>query len=193
MPNFSENDFWEAFYGAKLGKETLYYEWMQPFDVLKEYLVPGLTKDSQVVDIGCGLSAVGDRIYDSGVKKVHCVDLSYQCIQKLKRRNSIEREVKETVKEQKRRERREQTYRKRTGKEPPPREKKMEIVPRRKINYATMDVTDLSYFTEGTIDLVFDKGTLDSLLCSRDDFKLERASAMVEEVYRILKPGSRCE
>ena len=193
MPDFSENDYWEEFYGAKIPKERLYYEWLMPFDVLKEHLIPGLTKDSHFVDLGCGLSAVGDRIYDAGVKKVSCVDMSYRCIQKLKERNSVEKEVKETVKERKRRERRELNYRKKTGKEPPAREKKMEIVPRRKINYVSMDVTDLSYFTEGTIDLVFDKGTLDCLLCSRDDFKLERASAMVGEVYRVLKPGARCE
>ena len=47
-----------------------------------------------------------------------------------------------------------------------------------------MDCTDLT-FNDGTFDIVFDKATLDSILCGEG--ANERAQAMLENICRVLK------
>ncbi|GMY28011.1 EEF1A lysine methyltransferase 4 [Fagus crenata] len=56
---------------------------------------------------------------------------------------------------------------------------------RPQLKYMTMDVRDMSAFQTGSFDAVFDKGTLDSLLCGNDS--RQNAVKMLEEVWRVLK------
>jgi ubiquinone/menaquinone biosynthesis C-methylase UbiE len=49
-----------------------------------------------------------------------------------------------------------------------------------------MDVREMSY-AEGSFDLVVDKSTIDSLMCS--DNPLMNVAKMIEEGYRVLKDG----
>eukprot|EP00948_MAST-09A_sp_MAST-9A-sp1_P002838 g2838.t1 len=57
-----------------------------------------------------------------------------------------------------------------------------------KIKYRLLDCTDMVSFDEGEFDIVFDKGTLDSLVCRSFD-ETETARLAVREIYRVLKPG----
>lgn len=52
--------------------------------------------------------------------------------------------------------------------------------------YEVMDVRKLSY-PAGSFDMVLDKSTIDTLMCS--DNPLTNVAAMVDEAYRVLKPG----
>ena len=49
-----------------------------------------------------------------------------------------------------------------------------------------MDTMKMTFENE-TFDVVFDKGTLDAILCGVNSF--ENAAKMVNEVFRVLKPG----
>nr|XP_009393890.1 PREDICTED: methyltransferase-like protein 13 isoform X2 [Musa acuminata subsp. malaccensis] len=55
------------------------------------------------------------------------------------------------------------------------------------LRYMQMDVRDMSFFDDESFDCVFDKGTLDSLMCGMD--AQLSASQMLEEVNRLLRPG----
>lgn len=52
------------------------------------------------------------------------------------------------------------------------------------LEWIQMDVANMSFDNE-TFDMVFDKGTIDALTCSDDDYKLAKKSLC--EIYRILK------
>ena len=65
MPDFGDPTFWDDFYQTKL-KDAAEFEWHQEPQVLKEYVTPGLTSESVVCDLGCGLSTLGEMLYDSG-------------------------------------------------------------------------------------------------------------------------------
>lgn len=56
-----------------------------------------------------------------------------------------------------------------------------------RLKWVCGDVTDLSRFEAESFDVVFDKGTLDSLMCSGPSAKL--VSKMMSEISRVLKPG----
>ncbi|PKA56225.1 hypothetical protein AXF42_Ash011154 [Apostasia shenzhenica] len=55
------------------------------------------------------------------------------------------------------------------------------------LKYIQMDIREMSFFEDQTIDSVIDKGTLDSLMCGGDASL--SVSLMLEEVNRLLKPG----
>lgn len=65
MPDFGDSMFWDAFYGKRL-KDATEFEWHHEPKVLKGHVMPGLTNESVVCDFGCGLSTMGDMLYDSG-------------------------------------------------------------------------------------------------------------------------------
>lgn len=53
-----------------------------------------------------------------------------------------------------------------------------------KINYLHMDATDMSQFSRGQFRGIFDKGTLDSILCGENAIPI--GDKYIREVYRIL-------
>jgi EEF1A lysine methyltransferase 4 len=54
------------------------------------------------------------------------------------------------------------------------------------MDYAEMNVCNIE-FPAGCFDFVFDKCTLDCVLCGENSF--HRASMMMQSIYRVLKPG----
>ena len=52
-----------------------------------------------------------------------------------------------------------------------------------------MNVLDMKEFSTGTFNVVFDKGTLDSVLCGDDS--VNDVTKMLSEVYRVLAPGGK--
>ena len=52
-----------------------------------------------------------------------------------------------------------------------------------------MDVLDMKEFSTGTFNVVFDKGTLDSVLCGDDS--VNDVTRMLGEIYRVLAPGGK--
>ena len=52
-----------------------------------------------------------------------------------------------------------------------------------------MNVLDMKEFSTGTFNIVFDKGTLDSVLCGDDS--VNDVTKMLSEVYRVLAPGGK--
>ena len=55
-----------------------------------------------------------------------------------------------------------------------------------KMRYDVMDVRNMEY-KDQTFDLLIDKSTIDSLMCS--DHPLVNVAQLVEEGYRVLKEG----
>ncbi|XP_040995109.1 EEF1A lysine methyltransferase 4-like [Juglans microcarpa x Juglans regia] len=55
------------------------------------------------------------------------------------------------------------------------------------LKYMQMDVRNMSFFPDESVDSVIDKGTLDSLMCSTD--APINSAQMLTEVSRVLKPG----
>ncbi|KAG2668755.1 hypothetical protein I3843_14G005900 [Carya illinoinensis] len=55
------------------------------------------------------------------------------------------------------------------------------------LKYMQMDVRNMSFFPDESVDSVIDKGTLDSLMCSTD--APINSAQMLAEVSRLLKPG----
>ncbi|KAG2668757.1 hypothetical protein I3843_14G005900 [Carya illinoinensis] len=63
--------------------------------------------------------------------------------------------------------------------------RKYENIPQ--LKYMQMDVRNMSFFPDESVDSVIDKGTLDSLMCSTD--APINSAQMLAEVSRLLKPG----
>jgi len=55
------------------------------------------------------------------------------------------------------------------------------------MTWITMDVTNMRTFEDASFDVVFDKGTLDAILCGDDSMNV--AHRMLREIHRVLKPG----
>jgi ubiquinone/menaquinone biosynthesis C-methylase UbiE len=58
-----------------------------------------------------------------------------------------------------------------------------------KMVFRKMDALNMNVFQDEMFDTIFDKGTLDAVMCS-DNFVVD-SHKMISEVYRILKPGGR--
>ena len=58
---------------------------------------------------------------------------------------------------------------------------------RPEMTWQVMDITDMSALKTDSFDLVFDKGTIDTLLCG-DDF-LTKVAQMLKETQRVLVTG----
>ncbi|KYQ99865.1 hypothetical protein DLAC_03817 [Tieghemostelium lacteum] len=63
---------------------------------------------------------------------------------------------------------------------------KLRTKDRQGLEYLTMDGRQMDFLDE-TFESIFDKGTVDAVMCSDDDNS--NALKIVEEVYRVLKPG----
>jgi SAM-dependent methyltransferase len=59
------------------------------------------------------------------------------------------------------------------------------------MHFKVMDVCDLGFFDDEVFDTIFDKAMFDTLLCSDEGeaAKQKKCMQMVEEMYRVLKPG----
>ena len=206
MPDFGSPEFWDDFYQKKL-KQAMVFEWLQDPVVLKEHLMPGLTSDSVVCDIGCGLSKVGELLYDAGVKTVYCIDTCYACILKLKERNTVAVADQSApglgVGTNSGGDQGDTNHRGRVGGHNSTSSSaagggggggggkcRKRTRNRRKIIYSTMDCTQLD-FGDNSLDLIVDKGTLDTLLATKGDHDQERGRALVTEAWRTLRPGGR--
>ncbi len=58
-----------------------------------------------------------------------------------------------------------------------------------KMSYKVMDALDMKEIQPGSFNVIFDKGTLDSILCG--DNSGENVQTLINEIYRILAPGGR--
>ena len=52
------------------------------------------------------------------------------------------------------------------------------------LKWRVMDCTDLKFYPNNSFDLVFDKGTIDALLCQKERFSV--VNKTISEVYRVL-------
>ena len=58
-----------------------------------------------------------------------------------------------------------------------------------KMTFKIMDVLDMQEIQTGSFNIVFDKATLDSILCG--DNSGSNAQKMISEIHRVLAPGGR--
>ncbi|KAG9396049.1 Methyltransferase domain [Carpediemonas membranifera] len=120
-------------------------EWLLSAEDAYELVHPFFRPESEILDLGCGLSALARLLFDKGFHNLTCIDFSHTAVTKAANRAEG-----------------------------------------RTVEHSVMDTTHLYYPSE-TFDVVIDKGTLDSVLCGSDSFV--RASATLQEVYRVLKPN----
>jgi SAM-dependent methyltransferase len=64
----------------------------------------------------------------------------------------------------------------------------MRNMKRAKMRFIQMDACNLS-FADDSFDIVFDKAVLDTLYCDGQQSEQERSALMVDEMYRVLRPG----
>jgi ubiquinone/menaquinone biosynthesis C-methylase UbiE len=57
------------------------------------------------------------------------------------------------------------------------------------MTFKVMDVLDMQEIQTGSFNVIFDKATLDSILCG--DNSGANAEKMINEIYRILAPGGK--
>ncbi|XP_068164120.1 citrate synthase-lysine N-methyltransferase CSKMT, mitochondrial isoform X2 [Antennarius striatus] len=142
-----KKETWDRFYAKRSSRTTSFknFEWFFGFDAVRDFIMPLLqtTPDSdallRVVDMGCGISALGPCIYRHSPLPVWvtCADISPIAV-KLMQEHIRGKAV-----------------------EPHSLSSKLEFV--------ELDCTQLhKHFSSGSVDLIVDKGTTDALLRSEE-------------------------
>lgn len=86
MENMDKKDIWDRFYTENRSRTPTFknFEWFFGFDSVRDYIMPLLKTQSQqnvpiqVLDVGCGTSALGPCVYRHSPHPVHvtCADIS---------------------------------------------------------------------------------------------------------------------
>jgi len=186
----SHPEFWKEFYEDGIGKSS--YEWYLNPSEISEWFVKVLTKNQNILQLGCGCSYLAEEIQahslcPDGIKIVS-IDINEGVIDRMKnfRINLLETKKKERKKIK--------------SKTSDKKKKKLEnreraIQEEKELNqstYLTMDATNLT-FPDNNFDIIIEKGTVDALLSNAQTETGENIEVkkLLKEVYRVLKPGGK--
>ncbi|XP_041635808.1 citrate synthase-lysine N-methyltransferase CSKMT, mitochondrial [Cheilinus undulatus] len=147
IENMDKKATWDRFYTENSSKATSFknFEWFFGFDAVKDFIMPLLLNKSdphallQVLDMGCGTSALGPCIYKHSPVPVQvtCADISpiaVRLMQEHVRSKAIEPHNLSS-----------------------------------QLEFIELDCTQLhKHFGSGSVDLIVDKGTTDALLRSKE-------------------------
>lgn len=147
IENMDKKATWDRFYTeTSSGKATFKnFEWFFGFDSVRDFIMPLLQTMSrpnaalQVVDMGCGTSALGPSIYRHSPVSVHvtCADISPIAVKLMQEHIQAKAVQPHSCSSQ--------------------------------IEFVELDCTQLDKrFSPSTVDLIIDKGTTDALLRSRE-------------------------
>uniref|UniRef100_A0A1A8QLV9 Citrate synthase-lysine N-methyltransferase CSKMT, mitochondrial n=2 Tax=Nothobranchius rachovii TaxID=451742 RepID=A0A1A8QLV9_9TELE len=147
MENMDQKSTWDRFYTETNNRASTFknFEWFFGFDSVKDFIMPLLQTGHhqdvllQVLDLGCGTSALGLSVYrESSVPvRVTCADVSPVAVQ-LMQENIQHKAIKARHHSS-------------------------------CVEFVELDCTQLDrYFGSHSLDLIIDKGTTDALLRSRE-------------------------
>lgn len=147
IENMDKKATWDRFYAECSSRTTSFknFEWFFGFDAVRDFIMPLLQtkphRDSllQVLDMGCGISALGPCIfrYSPLPVRVTCADISPIAVRLMQER--IQAKTIETHN------------------------------PSSQLEIIELDCTQLHrHYSSGSVDLIVDKGTTDALLRSKE-------------------------
>lgn len=147
MENMDKKSAWDRFYSETSSRNPNFknFEWFFGFDAVRDFIMPLLQTASlppsplQVLDMGCGTSALGPCIYRDSVLpvRVTCADISPVAVQ-LMREHLQAKSIKP-------------------------------LNVSSHIEFLELDCTQLDrHFAANSLDLIVDKGTIDALLRSKE-------------------------
>lgn len=147
MENMDKKSAWDRFYSETSSRDPDFknFEWFFGFDAVKDFIMPHLQRASlphspvQVLDMGCGTSALGPSIYrDSTLPvRVTCADISPVAVELMREHVQAKASRPHNVASQ--------------------------------IEFLELDCTQLDrHYTPNSLDLIVDKGTTDALLRSKE-------------------------
>ena len=118
-------------------------------------------KNPRVLVVGCGMSSLGEMLYDDGITDVTCIDISPDCVERMdtRRINSMA----------------------------PTEDVRLKKVPlRESLSYAVCDVRNLVVmYGKQSFDVVVDKAMIDALYCGG----VQLVDQSVLQIYDVLKDG----
>uniref|UniRef100_A0A3P9KU49 Citrate synthase-lysine N-methyltransferase CSKMT, mitochondrial n=1 Tax=Oryzias latipes TaxID=8090 RepID=A0A3P9KU49_ORYLA len=147
MENMDKRSAWDRFYTESSSMTSSFknFEWFFGFDSVRDFLMPLLQSSShpdspvQVLDMGCGTSALGPSIYRHSPVSVQvtCADISPVAVQLMQEKTRLE-----AVRPSN---------------------------PSSRLQFVELDCTQLDRrYSPNSLDLIVDKGTTDALLRSKE-------------------------
>lgn len=145
IENMDKKSTWDRFYTENRGRTSSFknFEWFFGFDTVRHIILPLIQPQPssvfQVLDIGCGTSALGPCVYRHSPIAVHitCADISPVAVRMMEEHTKTKPILPNNASS--------------------------------RLKFAKMDCTELnSCYKSNSIDLIVDKGTTDALLRSKE-------------------------
>lgn len=173
---------WYVPYGVRTSDGSSFAEGIGLRDELNALLPHGERRASlAVLIVGCGISTLGEMMFDDGFQNILCVDASQCCIQRMRRRQELLMSEVDVVPSKD--EDGDSTNKPKVARRNP--------IVRNGLRYELVDGELLTDVVErGSIDVVIDKAMLDASFC--DDSvqrRYDRVSKILENIYDVLKPN----
>ena len=80
-PTFGDPEFWESFYAKKAGSP---FEWFCTYDQARSLLAKQIKPSDRLLHVGCGTSALGNKLFCDGYRQICNVDLDASAIAQMK-------------------------------------------------------------------------------------------------------------
>ena len=89
MPNYGDPQYWEERYtNVYTSAESSIFDWLEDYETLKEIITQTkIPKTAKILNIGCGNSAMSEKMYDDGYTNIINIDISHTVIKYMKERN----------------------------------------------------------------------------------------------------------
>ena len=85
MSNYGDIKYWVSRYQSQKGTT---FDWLQDYDSMKEILEKySIDKDSRILNVGCGNSEIGEKLYEDKYKHIYNIDICQNVIDYMKERN----------------------------------------------------------------------------------------------------------
>ena len=73
MPIYGDAKYWDDRYRKDEGK---LFDWLESWQTIKELLQVFMTRESTIINLGCGNSRIHEEMYDDGYHHILNVDIS---------------------------------------------------------------------------------------------------------------------
>lgn len=85
MPNYGDKTYWEERYEEQSGTT---FDWLEDYESIKPIIEElGITKESRILNVGCGNSEFSEKMFDDGFTHNYNIDICQNVIDYMKERN----------------------------------------------------------------------------------------------------------
>ena len=85
MKNYGDKKYWESRYLSQKGTT---FDWFQDYDSIKPLLEKfSINKDARILNIGCGNSELGEKMFEDNYKHIYNIDICENVIEYMKERS----------------------------------------------------------------------------------------------------------